>query len=269
MPQLRAAATPRSSRRAATFALALAAAVPTGITVAEAAEAAPTVRARISTSTLVEGDRVRLGGRVVDAARTGGRVVLQRRTSDGRWQRQAVTRTNQRGRFRFVMRPSEGVHVFRARAVRYAGQRAAVSARRWVKVSSSSQRTGTTSSTTDALRDVRRQVLDATNAARKRAGLAPLRGMSGLHSVAQKWTSKLAASGELAHNPSYADQIPAGWTRAAENVAYGYEPDRVVDAWMDSSGHRANILGDHTHLGVGFVRDAQGRAWYTQNFARY
>lgn len=66
------------------------------------------------------------------------------------------------------------------------------------------------------------------------------------------------------HNPQYSTQIPAGWSRAAENVASGYAPSAVVNAWMNSPGHRANILGDFTTIGIGYVN-----GYATQVFAKY
>ena len=44
---------------------------------------------------------------------------------------------------------------------------------------------------------------------------------------------------------------------AGENIAKGYStPERVVDAWMNSPGHRANILNpSYTMIGVGYVYD--------------
>ena len=52
---------------------------------------------------------------------------------------------------------------------------------------------------------------------------------------------------------------------AGENIAKGYAtPEAVVDGWMNSPGHRANILNSSfTHIGVGYVAD--GRYW-TQMF---
>lgn len=53
----------------------------------------------------------------------------------------------------------------------------------------------------------------------------------------------------------------------AENVASGQQPNQVVAAWMNSPGHRANILNPrYTEIGVGFARDASGRSYFTQNF---
>lgn len=52
---------------------------------------------------------------------------------------------------------------------------------------------------------------------------------------------------------------------AGENIAKGYAtPQAVVDGWMNSSGHRANILNaSYTHIGVGYV---SGGNYWTQMF---
>jgi uncharacterized protein YkwD len=52
---------------------------------------------------------------------------------------------------------------------------------------------------------------------------------------------------------------------AGENIAMGYQtPDAVVEAWIDSEGHRENILNENfTQIGVGYVSD--GKYW-TQEF---
>jgi len=60
----------------------------------------------------------------------------------------------------------------------------------------------------------------------------------------------------------------AGQSNArAENIAYGQpNPAAVMDAWMDSSGHRANILNcELTALGVG-IAEGPGGPWWTQLF---
>jgi uncharacterized protein YkwD len=58
----------------------------------------------------------------------------------------------------------------------------------------------------------------------------------------------------------------SGW---GENIAYGYgTPASVMVAWMNSSGHRANILNSRwTHVGIG-VHVAPGGPWWTQVFLR-
>ena len=118
---------------------------------------------------------------------------------------------------------------------------------------------------------VRNLILQKTNEFRAQNGKPALRAHSSLDSVAQNWSNHMAANNDFRHNPNFSSQIPGGWTRAGENIAAGQRPEDVVDAWINSSGHRANLLGDFTHLGVGYAygtNSSYGR-YYTQNFAKY
>jgi uncharacterized protein YkwD len=55
---------------------------------------------------------------------------------------------------------------------------------------------------------------------------------------------------------------------AAENIAAGQTtPQEVVQAWMNSPGHRANILnGNYTYIGVGYAKGGSQRHYWTQMF---
>ncbi|MBK5213193.1 MAG: CAP domain-containing protein [Flavobacteriaceae bacterium] len=54
-----------------------------------------------------------------------------------------------------------------------------------------------------------------------------------------------------------------------ENVAYGYDTaEKVVEAWLNSPGHRAIIEGNYTHTGFGVMKCPKGRSYYTQLFYR-
>ena len=107
------------------------------------------------------------------------------------------------------------------------------------------------------------------NQARAAAGLAPLTRNASLDQVAANWANQLAASGQLAHNPSYSAQIPGGWTNVGENVAQGQPTGAAMhDAWMASSGHRANILGAFTNVGIAFIA-AGGTTWGVEVFVAY
>ncbi len=55
---------------------------------------------------------------------------------------------------------------------------------------------------------------------------------------------------------------------AGENIAWGQKtPEQVMEAWMNSSGHRANILNEkYTSIGVGFYQNAAGRNYWSQLF---
>ena len=92
------------------------------------------------------------------------------------------------------------------------------------------------------------------NQARWDNGQAGLIRNSAMDKVAADWAAQMAANGAMTHNPNYSSQIPGGWTRAGENVAKGYATATSMhNAWMGSSGHRANILGNYTDVGVAFL----------------
>src|SRR6185295_2218657 len=60
------------------------------------------------------------------------------------------------------------------------------------------------------------------------------------------------------------------WRALGENIAYGYsDAASVVNAWMNSAGHRANILNPmYTEMGAGVVRTDTGLPYYTQSFGQ-
>jgi uncharacterized protein YkwD len=113
------------------------------------------------------------------------------------------------------------------------------------------------------------QILNETNAERTKVGLAPLKLDSKISTVSQNWTESMAAQKSMTHNPDYQFQMPQPWMRVGENVGQGYTKDTIVAAWMASPGHKANILGDFTHIGLGYWVDETGRGWFTQNFGKY
>jgi uncharacterized protein YkwD len=121
------------------------------------------------------------------------------------------------------------------------------------------------------------RVLDLTNIERKKAGLGPLALSSELNDAAQKYSQVLALTGCFEHTcgavPNFAERVGqsgyTGWTALAENIAAGYPtPEAVVAGWMNSPGHRANILSPkYTELGIGLVSGigTMGTYW-TEDF---
>ena len=63
-------------------------------------------------------------------------------------------------------------------------------------------------------------------------------------------------------------QFGISYRSAGENIAMGQRtPQEVMNSWMNSSGHRANILNSSfTTLGVGIAKDANGTIYWTQMF---
>ncbi|MFE7900098.1 CAP domain-containing protein [Streptomyces sp. NPDC057424] len=117
------------------------------------------------------------------------------------------------------------------------------------------------------------QVLSLVNEERAKVGCSPVAANSALTGLAQNYSEDMAARGFFDHTD------PDGrtpWDRAekagisnlgGENIARGQaDAAAVMDAWMNSPGHRANILNcDFKTLGVG-VELGSGGPWWTQNF---
>lgn len=125
------------------------------------------------------------------------------------------------------------------------------------------------SGSSSELTSARARILQDTNAFRAQNGRPALVEMSQLDTVAQNWTQYMATTGDFRHNTSFFAQFPGDPSAGAENVAYGYPLETVVGGWIASTGHRANLLGSYTHIGIGFARSTSGRTYFTQNFARY
>lgn len=119
------------------------------------------------------------------------------------------------------------------------------------------------------LASVRSRILNDTNAFRALKGLPMLQPMAGLDTVAQNWTQYMASTGSFRHNPNFFAQYPGTPWAGAENIAAGFAPESVVAAWIGSAAHLAALIGNYTHIGIGYARSASGTPYFTQNFARY
>ena len=116
------------------------------------------------------------------------------------------------------------------------------------------------------------EVVDLVNQIRKNHGLKPLTVNWQLSRVARYKSQDMLDKKYFSHtSPTYGspfDMIKAfniSYRTAGENIAMGYTtPSAVVNGWMNSTGHRANILNaNYTQIGVGYV--ANGHYW-TQMF---
>ncbi|MFG2143354.1 CAP domain-containing protein [Streptomyces sp. NPDC048696] len=127
----------------------------------------------------------------------------------------------------------------------------------------------------EGLRGTVAEVVALTNGHRATAGLRPLADDTRLASAAQAYSTDMAERGFYSHTS------PEGlepWDRAraagaahrgiGENIACGQRTAaEVVEGWMNSPGHRANILKpDFTHIGVGFAGGGRAGTYWTQLF---
>ncbi|MER5260261.1 sigma-70 family RNA polymerase sigma factor [Streptomyces sp. NPDC002855] len=118
------------------------------------------------------------------------------------------------------------------------------------------------------------EVTRLANAERAKSGCGPLTLNSKLGDAAQGHSDDMAERDFFDHtNPDGEDPgdrvTDAGykWSTYGENIAAGQRtPAAVMDSWMNSSGHRANILNcSFKEIGIGY-RQGSGGPWWTQNF---
>lgn len=128
------------------------------------------------------------------------------------------------------------------------------------------------SSKVQGLSEYEQQVVDLTNQERAKQGLKPLKADLELSRVAREKSHDMAVNGYFSHNsPTYGSPFDMmksygiTYNTAGENIAKGQKtPQEVVNAWMNSEGHRENIMNPKfTKIGVGF--SSQGNIW-TQQF---
>ncbi|MDQ3248831.1 MAG: CAP domain-containing protein [Chloroflexota bacterium] len=127
--------------------------------------------------------------------------------------------------------------------------------------------------------DFEAQVAELTNVRRAAAGLPPLKVVTELNNAARYHAADMQQDDYFKHHSH--DQIDGKavqvceWHQrvmlyypspSAENIAWGYTtPEAVVQAWMDSEGHRKNILSDARELGVGFFENEWVQDFGTRN----
>ncbi|MEI4528837.1 CAP domain-containing protein [Priestia megaterium] len=117
------------------------------------------------------------------------------------------------------------------------------------------------------------KVVDLVNQEREKQGLKPLTLNKKLSDVARTKSKDMMDKGYFDHNsPTYGSpfdmmkQFGIEYTTAGENIAKGQQsPEDVMNAWMNSDGHRKNILNpDFTEIGVGYVKG--DTTYWTQQF---
>jgi len=108
--------------------------------------------------------------------------------------------------------------------------------------------------------------LSRINASRAAAGLAPVSMHSDLVPDARSHSAEMMAAGQIFHS-SNLGSVASGWEALAENVGAGPSVASLDSAFMNSAGHRANILGNYNHVGVGVVTEGD-LIWVTVIFMR-
>lgn len=121
------------------------------------------------------------------------------------------------------------------------------------------------------------QVLNLVNQERAKVGLSPLTLSEKLTSIANTKAKDMADNNYFSHtSPTYGSpfdmlkKFGVSYSYAGENIAAGQRSaQEVMNSWMNSSGHKANILNkNYTELGVGYVKGGSYGTEWVQLFIR-
>lgn len=115
--------------------------------------------------------------------------------------------------------------------------------------------------------DEESQFVGRINGLRAAQGLPQLALSGELGGVARSWTEQMVTAGQLSHNPDLGSQVSGSWTKLGENVGVGYDVDGLMQAFVNSPAHNANLIDPAwTHVAVGVTIAADGRLYTTHNF---
>jgi uncharacterized YkwD family protein/spore coat assembly protein SafA len=126
-----------------------------------------------------------------------------------------------------------------------------------------------------ATKSIENQVIDLTNQERIKNGLKPLAANWELSRVARYKAMDMRDKNYFSHDsPTYGDPFTmmknfgVAYSAAGENIAAGQRtPQEVVQSWMNSPGHRANILSTkYTQIGVGYAQGGSYGHYWSQMF---
>ncbi len=106
------------------------------------------------------------------------------------------------------------------------------------------------------------------NTLRSTLGLSSFAVDPQLSSVARAWSTNMATSSTLSHNPALTSQVQ-GWSKVGENVGTGSAVTQVFDALVASPPHMKNMSDPaFSRIGVATVTDSRNRLWTTHVFMR-
>ena len=128
---------------------------------------------------------------------------------------------------------------------------------------------------TNSFSAYQKEVVRLVNIERAKYGISPLKENNSLDNVATKKSEDMIKNNYFDHtSPTYGSpfdmmrQFGISYSTAGENIAMGQSsPQEVVNAWMNSEGHRKNILNSNfTEIGIGVAKNSKGQLYWTQMF---
>ncbi|MBC8061478.1 MAG: LysM peptidoglycan-binding domain-containing protein [Clostridiaceae bacterium] len=129
----------------------------------------------------------------------------------------------------------------------------------------------------DAIKAIENQVISLVNIERSKVGIPALKGNWQLSRIARYKAEDMRDKNYFSHtSPIYGSPFDMlkkfgfSFSAAGENIAMGQQtPSEVMTSWMDSTGHRQNILNvTYTEIGVGIAKRSNGSIYWVQQFIR-
>ncbi|HUH27419.1 CAP domain-containing protein [Gelidibacter sp.] len=117
------------------------------------------------------------------------------------------------------------------------------------------------------------EILELINNYRIGMDLTPLNNLSIIKSVAFTHTDYMVSINQVNHNNFFQRKSSlvqnASATKVTENVAYAYSTaESVVNAWLSSPAHKANIEGDFTDFDISAEKNSEGKWYFTNIFIK-
>jgi uncharacterized protein YkwD len=117
------------------------------------------------------------------------------------------------------------------------------------------------------------EIMDLINTYRVSVGLKALIKTNYISYKAEEQNKYMIANNVVSHtgfDARYQDiKRVLGASGMGENVAFGFtSAQAVVNGWLASPGHKANIVGNFTHFGISVRPDSAGKKYYTNIFAK-
>jgi uncharacterized YkwD family protein/spore coat assembly protein SafA len=131
--------------------------------------------------------------------------------------------------------------------------------------------------TMQGIKALESEVVRLVNIERSKQGLQPLKENWQLSRVARYKSADMATKNYFSHtSPTYGspfrmmESFGIKYSSAGENIAYGQKtPQQVMTAWMNSPGHRSNIMSpSYSQIGVGYATNKSGTPYWTQMFIK-
>ena len=131
----------------------------------------------------------------------------------------------------------------------------------------------TTITDAPAAKTIEIEILELINEHRIGLGLYPLNNLGIIKSVAFTHTDYMVEINQVNHDNFIQRKNSlvqnAGAITVSENVAYGYSSAQaVVNAWINSDSHRANLEGDYTDFEISAEQNSEGRWYFTNMFIK-